>query len=155
MVNVDHIPPGGYRFVDGQLEFVPPPKPKKQFTRYKETPLSVVLAIRQDFRWGLSYRALAKRHKVSLGTIRHALNASLYAEEIAEAEGGVAQNLVGVRSHLQPKDARRGIEQYHKRGKADYVPALSAADKRARNAERMQRVRAEQRLRRQTPGCDA
>lgn len=121
-----------------------PPKPPRKRPGIIE--FETTIQVRRDFRKGLSYAALAKKHRISIPSVRRCLRGDLYVSMIAEAEGLeptlAAVCLVGLRSHLAPKNPRKNLSDYYSRQSNDeYVP-LTPEFKRARHAEQTRRRRA-------------
>lgn len=147
MIDLDSLTPGSYRFKHGVAILVPPKRPTKRKSRCGIVEPEVTFAVRRDFRAGLSYRALARKYKLSLSSIRMCLRGDLYVGMIAEKEGLeptlAAVCLVGRRAHLQPPNARKGTEAWYDRatGKVG-TPAMILAARRAKRAEYMRKRRA-------------
>lgn len=121
-------------------------KKKKVHKRPGIIEFETAIQVRRDFRKGLSYTALAKKHRISVPSVRRCLRGDGYVGMIAEAEGLeptlAAVSLVGLRSHLAPPNPRKNLSDYYSRSsKDDYVP-LTPEFKRARHAEQTRRRRA-------------
>lgn len=159
MIDIDNLAPGVWSVAAGIPFPAPPRQKRKRKPRPSVISLGTTLKIRRDFRAGLSYRMLAKKHKVTVFSVRRALRGDFYVTVIAKTEGLeptlTAVCLVGRRSHLQPKNARGNLDEYYSRTRSDeYRHVLTPDEKRAKNAKRMRESRARQRAAERAPGCE-
>lgn len=147
MIDLDSLTPGSYRFKAGVAIPIVPKRPIKRKSRCGIVEPEVTFAVRRDFRAGLSYRALARKYKLALATIRRCLRGDLYVAMIAEKEGLeptlAAVCLVGRRAHLQPPNSRAGTAAWYDRANGGIdTPTMIAAARRAKRAEYMRKRRA-------------